>query len=53
MAAEPDHPKGPISEAEIELLAELGCDYAQGFIFGQPLSAAEARKLVGAALEAA
>ncbi|MFI4997754.1 MAG: putative bifunctional diguanylate cyclase/phosphodiesterase, partial [Hyphomicrobiales bacterium] len=45
--------EGAETEAEIVLLSQLGCDYAQGFIFGQPLSADEARKLVGAALEAA
>jgi EAL domain-containing protein (putative c-di-GMP-specific phosphodiesterase class I) len=45
--------EGAETEAEIVMLSQLGCDYAQGFIFGQPLSADEARKLVGAALEAA
>ena len=45
--------EGAETEAEIVLLSQVGCDYAQGFIFGQPLSADEARRLVGAALEAA
>ena len=30
-----------------------GCEYAQGYAFGQPISAHDARKLVGAATEAA
>jgi diguanylate cyclase (GGDEF)-like protein len=45
--------EGAETESEIVLLSQLGCDYAQGFIFGQPLSADEARKLVGATQEAA
>jgi diguanylate cyclase (GGDEF)-like protein/PAS domain S-box-containing protein len=45
--------EGAETEAEIVTLAQLGCDYAQGFIFGQPLSATDARRLVGAAQEAA
>ena len=45
--------EGAETEAEIVLLSQLGCDYAQGYIFGQPLSADEARKLVGATQEAA
>jgi predicted signal transduction protein with EAL and GGDEF domain len=40
--------EGAETEAEIVMLAQLGCDYAQGFIFGQPLSANDARRLVGA-----
>ena len=34
-------------------LYQLGCEYAQGFAFGHPISAFEARKLVGAATAAA
>jgi EAL domain-containing protein (putative c-di-GMP-specific phosphodiesterase class I) len=32
---------------------ELGCEFAQGYAFGHPISLAEARKLVGATNEAA
>jgi len=45
--------EGAETESEIVMLAQLGCDYAQGFIFGQPLSANDARRLVGATQEAA
>ena len=27
-------------------LAELGCEYVQGFLYGQPMTAAEASKLI-------
>ena len=45
--------EGAETELEIVMLAQIGCDYAQGFIFGQPLSANDARRLVGATQEAA
>ena len=45
--------EGAESESDVIELSQLGCEYAQGFAFGQPISAAEARKLVGAASEAA
>jgi EAL domain-containing protein (putative c-di-GMP-specific phosphodiesterase class I) len=45
--------EGAETESEIVLLSQLGCDYAQGFIFGQPLTAEEARRLVGAATQEA
>jgi EAL domain-containing protein (putative c-di-GMP-specific phosphodiesterase class I) len=29
-------------------LSQLGCEYGQGYAFGEPMSAADARRLVGA-----
>ena len=43
--------EGAESESDAIELSQLGCEYAQGFAFGHPLSAADARKLVGAASE--
>jgi EAL domain-containing protein (putative c-di-GMP-specific phosphodiesterase class I) len=45
--------EGAESESDVIELSQLGCEYAQGFAFGQAISAAEARRLVGAASEAA
>lgn len=45
--------EGAESEADALALAEIGCDYAQGFAFGEPMSVLQARQLVGAAPEAA
>ncbi len=45
--------EGAESESDVIELSQLGCEYAQGFAFGQAISAAEARKLIGAASEAA
>ena len=45
--------EGAESESDLVELSQLGCEYAQGFVFGQPISAADARKLVGAPLGAA
>ena len=45
--------EGAESESDAVELAQIGCEFAQGFVFGQPMSALEARKLVGAATEAA
>ena len=45
--------EGAETEADVIELHELGCDYAQGFVFGQPMTALEARRLVGAASDAA
>ena len=45
--------EGAESESDVIELSQLGCEYAQGYAFGKPISAAEARKLVGAASEAA
>lgn len=40
--------EGAESESEAIELYHMGCDYAQGFVFGEAMSAAEARQLVGA-----
>jgi diguanylate cyclase (GGDEF)-like protein/PAS domain S-box-containing protein len=45
--------EGAETESDAIELYQLGCEYAQGFAFGHPLSAIEARKLVGAAPVAA
>jgi diguanylate cyclase (GGDEF)-like protein/PAS domain S-box-containing protein len=45
--------EGAESESDAIELYQLGCEYAQGHAFGHPISAAEARKLVGAATIAA
>jgi EAL domain-containing protein (putative c-di-GMP-specific phosphodiesterase class I) len=45
--------EGTESESDAIELYQLGCEYAQGFLFGHPISAGEARKLVGAATIAA
>jgi EAL domain-containing protein (putative c-di-GMP-specific phosphodiesterase class I) len=45
--------EGAESEAEAAALGELGCEYAQGYAFGEPMTALQARQLVGAAPEAA
>lgn len=45
--------EGAESEADAQALAELGCDYAQGYAFGEPMTMLQARQLVGAAPEAA
>ena len=45
--------EGAESEEEAAALEALGCDYAQGFVFGEPMSPLQARRLVGAAPEAA
>ncbi|SFG28971.1 EAL domain-containing protein [Methylobacterium gossipiicola] len=45
--------EGAESEADAQALAELGCEYAQGFAFGEPMSMLQARQLLGAAPEAA
>jgi diguanylate cyclase (GGDEF)-like protein/PAS domain S-box-containing protein len=45
--------EGAESESDVIEFSQIGCEYAQGFAFGHPLSAADARKLVGAANEPA
>ena len=45
--------EGIETESDATELYQIGCEFAQGFAFGQPISAIEARKLVGAATEAA
>ncbi len=45
--------EGAEAESDAIELYQLGCEYAQGFAFGNPINAMEARKLVGAATIAA
>jgi len=45
--------EGAETESDAIELFQLGCAYAQGYAFGRAISAQEARKLVGAAPEAA
>ncbi|MGB7092569.1 MAG: EAL domain-containing protein, partial [Methylovirgula sp.] len=45
--------EGTESESDAIELYQLGCEYAQGYAFGHPMSAGDARKLVGAASIAA
>jgi EAL domain-containing protein (putative c-di-GMP-specific phosphodiesterase class I) len=42
--------EGAETESDAVELAQLGCQFAQGSAFGQPMSAAAARKLMGAAV---
>ena len=41
--------EGAETESDAVELSQLGCEFAQGFAFGEPMSAAAARKLMGAA----
>ena len=45
--------EGAESETEAIELYHMGCTYAQGFVFGEPMSAMQARQLLGAMPEAA
>ncbi len=45
--------EGAESESDVVELSQMGCEYAQGFAFGKPVSAAEARRLVGAPADVA
>ena len=40
--------EGAESESDAVELSQLGCEFAQGFAFGEPMSAIVARKLMGA-----
>jgi EAL domain-containing protein (putative c-di-GMP-specific phosphodiesterase class I) len=40
--------EGAETEADAAELYQLGCEYAQGFAFGEPMTAAEAQKLLSA-----
>jgi EAL domain-containing protein (putative c-di-GMP-specific phosphodiesterase class I) len=42
--------EGAETESDAVELYQLGCEYAQGYAFGEPMTAAEARRLVGAPL---
>ena len=45
--------EGAETESDVIELYQLGCEFAQGFAFGQPMDVMEARKLLGADTEAA
>jgi EAL domain-containing protein (putative c-di-GMP-specific phosphodiesterase class I) len=45
--------EGAETESDAVELAQLGCEYADGMLFGALLSPIEARRLVGATTEAA
>ncbi len=40
--------EGAETESDAVELYQMGCEYGQGYAFGEPMSAAEARRLVGA-----
>jgi diguanylate cyclase (GGDEF)-like protein/PAS domain S-box-containing protein len=40
--------EGAETEGDAIELYQLGCEYAQGYLFGEPMSAMDARRLVGA-----
>ncbi|WP_249693256.1 EAL domain-containing protein [Stappia sp. WLB 29] len=44
--------EGAESESDSLELHQLGCEYAQGFLFGQPMEAAQATKLLQAEMDA-
>jgi len=41
------------TESDAVELSQLGCDYAQGYLFGEPLTPAQARQIIVGASEAA
>jgi diguanylate cyclase (GGDEF)-like protein/PAS domain S-box-containing protein len=45
--------EGAESESDAVELGQLGCEYAQGYAFGEPMTAADARRLVSATHQAA
>lgn len=45
--------EGAETESDAIELSQIGCEYAQGYAFGEPMSALQARQLLGAAPEAA
>jgi len=45
--------EGAESESDAIELYQIGCEYAQGYVFGEPMSALQARQLMGAAPAAA
>ncbi len=45
--------EGAETEGDTVELYQLGCEYAQGFAFGQPISALEARRIMGSSETAA
>lgn len=45
--------EGAESESDAIELYQMGCDYAQGFAFGEPMTPLQARQLIGATPEAA
>ncbi len=45
--------EGAETESDVIELYQLGCEFAQGFAFGQPMTATDARKLLGADADAA
>ncbi len=45
--------EGAETESDAIELSQLGCEFAQGYVFGHAISAAEARRIVGALPEAA
>ncbi len=45
--------EGAETESDAIELYQLGCEYAQGFAFGEPMSMLDARRLVGAVPDAA
>jgi EAL domain-containing protein (putative c-di-GMP-specific phosphodiesterase class I) len=38
--------EGAESESDAVELGQLGCEFAQGFVFGEPMSAEQARSLI-------